>query len=323
MSNSISSNKINLSENTINKLMKLDKDKNNNITVGEIKERVGINKDASLSEKSLTNLGIIDKKDIEKISKSYIRHKTNPLDIVFSDPRYQIDKNPKNIDLSQIDKFISKISKLANNGLNKDNIYDLKSSVKNMSGFSKAWCKEVIIVISENKSDSKEFVNLLSKKINSETLKKGFLLAEKDPVLNLFKGEKKESFKRFLESYYTDPVLLLGLKQKEGSYFRANNFMSGSIKNLEQSVKLDTGIGIKPNSFGSCQDIQRRISDIMKSEISNPNFSKFFDIENHLQLFGVHNYVLITDKETKQVYQADPWYYQILEGSIKKRDYIH
>lgn len=96
--------------------------------------------------------------------------------------------------------------------------------------------------------------------------------------------------------------------------------MSGAIKNFEQSIKFDMGRGIKPDNFGSCQDIQRRVSIIMKSE---KNFSDFFDIEDHPQLFGLHNYVLITDRETKQIYQADPWYHQTLKGSIQKRDSIH
>ena len=73
-------------------------------------------------------------------------------------------------------------------------------------------CKELVSVISENKSESKQFINKLSKNINSETLKKGLVLAHTDPILNSFKGEKKEAFKKFLESYYTDPVLLMGLK---------------------------------------------------------------------------------------------------------------
>ena len=64
MSNSISSNKINLSENTMNSFMKLDKDRNNNISVNEIKEKIGVNKDGNLSEKNLIDIGITDKKDI-------------------------------------------------------------------------------------------------------------------------------------------------------------------------------------------------------------------------------------------------------------------
>lgn len=315
MSNSISAKTVTLSENSINKIMKLDNDKSNNITVSEIKSKVQVKKDGNLSDESLINLGITDKKDIDKISKEYTKHKDNPLAIVFNDSRYEVDKNPKSVDLSKVNDFISSISKLVDKNLSKDEVYELKNSVKNMSGFSKNWCKEVIKIISENKSEAKQFIIQLKKNVDVEVLKKALVLAHTDPILNSFKGEKKETFKKFLESYYSDPVLLLGLKQAS-----QNSFVSGSIKNFEQSVKMDTKDGIKPNSFGSCQDIQRRVSIIMKSE---KNFSNFFDIEDHPQLFGLHNYVLVTDKETKQIYQADPWYYQTLKGSIQKKDSIH
>lgn len=74
------------------------------------------------------------------------------------------------------------------------------------------------------------------------------------------------------------------------------------------------------SSFGSCQDLQRRVSYIMNQ--SN-NFNKLFDIEEYKQLLGAHNFVIITDKETKKEYQADPWYLQKLENSIKPRNIFH
>ncbi len=312
MSNSIPSNINILSNNAINNLIKLDKNKDNSIEVKELEQEVKLDYKGNLSEEGLVNLRITSKEDIKKISSEHSKHKTDPRGIVFRDNRYHVDKDQKNISYSEINPFISKLKTAFDKDLNKDSVADIKNSIKFMSGFSKAWCKEVLKIVIENPDDAKLFIDKLSKNSNSSILRNGLVLAHTDPTLKLFKGEKKEEFKKFLESYYTDPVLLMGLSQEGENWLN----IEGTLKNFSQSITGDTGDGIKPKRFGSCQDIQKRISSgIMKSD-RNVKFENYFEIEDYAQLGGIHNFVLIKDKENQKVYKIDPWGSQNLTGSI-------
>lgn len=232
---------------------------------------------------------------------------------------FQVSGNKQVSEADKITEFINEFKKLANNGLNASEVNKLKTKVDSMNGFSKEWAKNMLSSISNY--DPKQLADIISKRVTKENIERGLKMSESDPFLKNFTGQKKEIVKQFLQIYYTDPILLSGLSQTKNFI---SNPVAGFIKNAVQSTTFlwnhNLGEGKDLKNFGACQECQRRVYEIM---INNPKFDDFFDLEMIAQAGGVHNYVIIKDKQTKKEYQVDPWYTQTLEGSIKSKDLLH
>ncbi|MEK7433193.1 MAG: hypothetical protein AABZ74_08685 [Cyanobacteriota bacterium] len=284
----------------------------------------------SFLDKSLTKLSTEKNKTSEnnsnsinsKLSNKYKHPTTTP-----PAPSPNIDEiNMQNLkkDFPKISFCIDKLSTLIKS---KDKIeaQDISKLRKELGSslnlntkltFEQKWVSNLLNGLGSNISNNqKDFIDNLKHNITSESIKNGLLNAKTDPILREFKGDKKKVFQEFLENYYTDPMLLNGLNNSVDY-----SYLSGASKNFSQALKFETEENDLKSSFGSCQDLQRKIGDMMQGE---SNFTKYFDIEKYAQLSGAHNFVIFTDKETKKEYQADPWYKQKLQDSIKLRDFIH
>ncbi|MFN8576978.1 MAG: hypothetical protein U0354_08975 [Candidatus Sericytochromatia bacterium] len=269
-------------------LLKLTKDSIKNsqpLTQNQIQNiRQEFSKTHSLSVDGEVFLQSLANKDnIAKLSASNFDPKSFSFNVSFN-------KNTNKSEFSNMAAFIKAFSEMGKDGLNNQESSTLKDIIKNMSGFSKDWSKRLMDSLTFY--DVKELSKVITK-IDSKVIEKGFALANSDPVLSNFSGEKKEVMKKFLQSYYTDPILLGGLKQEwDGMDL---GYLSGANKNFTQffTSGFNAGQGKDLGRFGSCQECQRRVYEIMQSI---PDFNKYFDIDMKAQLGGMHNYILFKDQ---------------------------